>query len=229
MCQKKGVTLTFSVTAANCEEFFLQHHRSHLTSERCNRWHHFDNTGVGPTFAPTPIIAWLARPSVRPSARWQPRKVSKSPKKTKTQPNSIGRSLQTIHWQQTLCRSFSAGWRLLTRWPLIRSIIRLWWRLGMWGMSVRFSHLPDYPAPTLDSLPLVLSPAPALPLTPSHLIIYSLELVCLHFLDENVSIYLKPYLVDQRWGEGDLKTKKVTSATFQSLVWCTQSGVSLHY
>lgn len=51
----------------------------------------------------------------------------------------------------------------------------------MWGMSVRFSHLPDYPAPTLDSLPLVLSPSPALPLTPSHVIIYSLELVCLHF------------------------------------------------
>lgn len=85
-----------------------------------------------------------------------------------------------IHWQQTLSQGSLAGWRLLTRWPLIRSIIRLWWRLGMWGMSVRFSHLPDYPAPTLDSLLLVLSPSPAPPLTPSHSIIYSFELVWSH-------------------------------------------------
>lgn len=61
-------------------------------------------------------------------------------------------------------------------------------------MSVRFSHLPDYPASTLDSLLLVLSPAPALPLTPSPFH-YLLTGVCLFtFLDENVSIYLKTYL-----------------------------------
>lgn len=98
------------------------------------------------------------------------------PPKKSPKTNSIGRSLQMIRWWQTLWRSFSAGWRLLTRWPLIRSIIRLWWRLGMWGMSVRFSHLPDYPAPALDSLMLVLSPSMLLFLTPSHF-----ELVCWHF------------------------------------------------
>lgn len=119
--------------------------------------------------------------SVRPLAGWQA--ASQSPNVTeKKDPktNLIVRSQQMIHWRQTPRRGFSAGWRLLTCWPLIRSIIRLWWRLGMWGMSVRSSHLPDYPAPTLDSLTLALSPSTPLPLTPSHF-----NLVCWHFLDRN--------------------------------------------
>lgn len=45
---------------------------------------------------------------------------------------------------------------------LLKSIIRLWWRSGMWGMPVDFSHLCDNHAQTLDSLILFL-PAPGPP------------------------------------------------------------------
>lgn len=49
-----------------------------------------------------------------------------------------------------------SGWRALTHLGLIKSIIRLWWRSGMWGMPVDFSHLCDNHSQTLDSLILFL-------------------------------------------------------------------------
>lgn len=49
-----------------------------------------------------------------------------------------------------------SGWRALTHLALIKSIIRLWWRSGMWGMPVDFSHLCDNHSQTLDSLILFL-------------------------------------------------------------------------
>lgn len=49
-----------------------------------------------------------------------------------------------------------SGWRTLTHLALIKGIIRLWWRSGMWGMPVDFSHLCDNHSQTLDSLILFL-------------------------------------------------------------------------
>lgn len=210
ICQKKGSLWRFASRQKlwNFIPKFLHHHRpSHKRSVQplASVRQHWCQA-VSRMFAPTSIIAWLARPSLR----WLAVSHKKEPQKK--QPCG------TLHW---LGRSILAGWRLLTRWPLIRSIIRLWWRLGMWGMSVCFSHLPCYPAPTLDSLRSYFRP-----------------LCCFHWLHPWVSWRLNlldaisTQLVLRR---RMIKKKKrhsgseVSSAAFHSPVWCTQSSVSLHY
>lgn len=82
-CAKKRGSLCRLASQQQTVKNFLQHHRPHLTSGRCNRWQPSDNTGVRPAFAPTPIIAWLARPSIRSLAAAQSLKVTK--KKNPTQ------------------------------------------------------------------------------------------------------------------------------------------------
>lgn len=91
LSKKKGVTLTFSVTGANCEECFYNIVAAHLPS----------SPSTTPVSGRKPNIRSyshnrLAGTFVRPPPRWQPRKVSKSlrkKKQKKTPPTQLDRTL----------------------------------------------------------------------------------------------------------------------------------------